>query len=328
MPFMRSEACSFIWHPNTVTWKRFTALTSVVGRPRLPDHGHLDLAGVLELLLDLAGDLVAEQHGAVVVERAGNDHYADLAAGLHRVDLVDAVVAGGDLLEVAQALDVLLERFAAGAGTGAGERVGGLDDHGLDGLGLDLVVVGLHGVRDGLGLAVSPRQVAADERVRALDLVADGLADVVQQRRPAGGPRRRAELVGHHRGEVGALDRVREDVLAVARAVLQAAEDPDQLGVQALDVRIERGLLARLDDVALQLGLRLVVGLLDSCRVDAAVGQQLLQGHAGDLAADAVEAGQDHRVRRVVDDEVDAGEVLEGADVAALAADDAALHVV
>ena len=31
---------------------------------------------------------------------------------------------------------------------------------------------------------------------------------------------------------------------------------------------------------------------------------------------------------RVVDDEVDAGEVLEGADVAALAADDAALHVV
>ena len=33
-------------------------------------------------------------------------------------------------------------------------------------------------------------------------------------------------------------------------------------------------------------------------------------------------------MRRVVDDEVDAGEMLERADVAALAADDAALHVV
>src|SRR3954454_14463263 len=187
MPFMRSESCSFIWHPKVVTWKRFMRLSSVVGRARLPDHGDLDLARVLELLLDLAGDLVAEQDGAVVVERAGHDHHADLAAGLHRVDLVDAVVAGGDLLEVAQALDVLLERFAAGAGAGAGERVGGLDDHGLDGLGLDLVVVGLHGVRDGLGLAVSPCQVAADERVRALDLVADGLADVVQKRRSARG---------------------------------------------------------------------------------------------------------------------------------------------
>ena len=56
--------------------------------------------------------------------------------------------------------------------------------------------------------------------------------------------------------------------------------------------------------------------------------EQLLERHPGDLAADAVEAGEDHGVRRVVDDEVDAGEVLERADVAALAADDAALHVV
>ena len=139
---------------------------------------------------------------------------------------------------------------------------------------------------------------------------------------------RRAELVGHHRGQVGALDGVREHVLAVARAVLQAAEDLDQLRVQAADVGLEGRLLAGLDDVGLELGLGLVVGLLDPGRVDAAVLQELLERHARDLAADAVEAGEDHGVRRVVDDEVDAGEVLERADVAALAADDAALHVV
>ena len=80
--------------------------------------------------------------------------------------------------------------------------------------------------------------------------------------------------------------------------------------------------------MALELGLGLVVGLLDPGRVDAPVLQQLLERHAGDLAPDAVEAGEDDRVGRVVDDEVDAGEVLEGADVAALTADDAALHVV
>jgi hypothetical protein len=36
-------------------------------------------------------------------------------------------------------------------------------------------------VGDGLGLAVAAGEVAADEGVRALDLVRDGLADVVQQ---------------------------------------------------------------------------------------------------------------------------------------------------
>ena len=30
MPFMRSESCSFIWHPNVVTWNAFT----VIGVPR------------------------------------------------------------------------------------------------------------------------------------------------------------------------------------------------------------------------------------------------------------------------------------------------------
>src|SRR4051794_497049 len=229
MPFMRSESCSFIWHPNVVRWNVFMPELSVaragarragsarvVRRARLADDRHLDLAGILELLLDLAGDLVRQQDGAVVVERAGVEHDPDLAAGLHRVDLVDAFMPRGDVLEVAQPLDVLLERLPARAGPGARERVRGLDEHRLDGLRLDLVVVGLHRVRDGLRLPVLAGDVAADERVRAFDLVRDGLADVVQQRGAPGRLRRRAELLGHHRGEVGALDRVREHVLAIA----------------------------------------------------------------------------------------------------------------
>jgi hypothetical protein len=61
--------------------------------------------------------------------------------------------------------------------------------------------------------------------------------------------------------------------------------------------------------------------------VDAAV-RQLLERDARGLAADRVEAGQDDGLGRVVDDDVDAGGLLERADVAALAADDAALHLV
>ena len=66
----------------------------------------------------------------------------------------------------------------------------------------------------------------------------------------------------------------------------------------------------------------------DARRVDAAVLHELLQADAGDLAAHRIEAADDHHARRVVDDHVHAGRLLEAADVAPLAADDAALHVV
>src|SRR4051794_22894998 len=129
MPFIRSESCSFIWQPNVVTWNVFMrdgrlARGSLreVDRPRLADDRHLDLPRVLELGLDLARDGPAERHRGVVADRLGRDDDPDLAAGLHRVDLLHALVAGGDVLELAQALDVLLERLATGAGPRPGQR--------------------------------------------------------------------------------------------------------------------------------------------------------------------------------------------------------------
>ena len=72
----------------------------------------------------------------------------------------------------------------------------------------------------------------------------------------------------------------------------------------------------------------LVDDLLDPAGMDPAVGDELGEGDPGDLAADGIEARQDDGLRGVVDDQVDAGRLLEGPDVAALAADDPALHLV
>ena len=69
-----------------------------------------------------------------------------------------------------------------------------------------------------------------------------------------------------------------EHVLAVARAVVQAPEQLRELGVHGADVRLEHPLLAHLGDPVLDLRARLVVGLLDPCRVDAAVLEELLEG--------------------------------------------------
>ncbi len=101
-----------------------------------------------------------------------------------------------------------------------------------------------------------------------------------------------------------------------------------QLFMQAGDVRLLRGGLAELADVLLHLLLRFADDFLDAGRMDAAVLDQLFERELGDLATDVVEAGDDDDAGRVIDDHVNTGGFLEGADVAAFAADDPAFHVV
>ena len=88
------------------------------------------------------------------------------------------------------------------------------------------------------------------------------------------------------------------------------------------------GLFTRLADHEVHLGAGLVHDLLDAAGMDPAVGDQLRDGEARDLPAHRIEARQDDRLGGVVDDQVDAGGLLEGTDVAALAPDDPALHLV
>ena len=164
--------------------------------------------------------------------------------------------------------------------------------------------------------------------MRALDLVVDGLADVVEQAAGLGDLDVGADLGRDDRREAARLDHVVEDVLAVARPVLEPAEELDQLRRQARDAALVGGGLAGLADDQVDLGAGLADDLLDPAGVDPAVADQLRQGHPGDLAADRVEARQDDRLGRVVDDQVDPGRLLEGPDVATLAADDPALHLV
>ena len=62
--------------------------------------------------------------------------------------------------------------------------------------------------------------------------------------------------------------------------------------------------------------------------MDAAIQNQLGERDARDLAPHGIESREDHGLWRVVDDEVHAGRALQCADIAALASDDAALHLV
>ena len=98
--------------------------------------------------------------------------------------------------------------------------------------------------------------------------------------------------------------------------------------MEVVEAELEGRGLAFLADRLLHLRLDLLDDLLDARRMDAAVGDQPLDRLARDLAAERIEAREDDRAGRVVDDQLDAGRLLERADVAPLAADDPPLHVV
>ena len=85
----------------------------------------------------------------------------------------------------------------------------------------------------------------------ALDLVVDRLADVVQQPGPLGLFDVEAQLCGHDAAEEGNLQGVLQYVLAVAGAVLQLADQLEQLRVDPVDAQVEGGLLPGLLDVHL-----------------------------------------------------------------------------
>ncbi|MBQ5927826.1 MAG: hypothetical protein IIW96_01475, partial [Oscillibacter sp.] len=110
--------------------------------------------------------------------------------------------------------------------------------------------------------------------------------------------------------------------------ILLTAQQTDNFGMQTVDAGLESGSLALGLDDGIDFLLSLCHHLLDVGGMDTAVGNEFFQSQAGDLAADGLEAGDGNGLGGIIDDQVHTGEGLDGADVAALAADDAALHLV
>ena len=177
-------------------------------------------------------------------------------------------------------------------------------------------------------LAVLRGHLHAQLYVRALVLVREHLAHVVQQRAALGHCHIQPELGRHDAGKVGHLLRMLQNVLPVARAPLHAPDELDELRMQSVHTRIVCRLFAGLDDGRVDFLLRLVDDFLDAARMDPAVGHQFLQRQPCHLAPDGIEARHHHRVGRVVNDHVHSRGELEGADVPPFAADDATLHLI
>ena len=181
---------------------------------------------------------------------------------------------------------------------------------------------------DRLGFLVLLGKVYTDLNVAALNLVVDGLADIMQQACAACRNRIEAEFAGHHAGNVCHLDGVLQDVLTITGAVAQAAENLDQLRMNAVDAGLEGSTLAFALDDLLNLTASLVNHFLNASRMNTTVNDQLFEGQTCDLTANRIERGQGDSFGRIVDDEVDACDGLQRTDIAPLSTDDAPLHFV
>jgi hypothetical protein len=191
-----------------------------------------------------------------------------------------------------------------------------------------VAVVALHGVDHGPSLAVLLEQIATQLEVGAVHFAVHCLADVVEQPGPLGRRLIDVELGCHVRRKPGDFQRVLERVLPVGRAELEPAQQLVDLGMEVRNVGLQRRGLAVGEEFLVHLGLDLGDQFLDPSGMDPPVLDQVDQRQPRDLAAHRFEARQDHRLGGVVDDEVDPRGLLEGADVASLAADDSALHLV
>ncbi len=119
-----------------------------------------------------------------------------------------------------------------------------------------------------------------------------------------------------------------QHILPVAGTVAQLAQQTDQLMVKAVHADFQRCSLAFLLDDRLHFLFGLLDHFLDSGRMNAPVHNELLQRNPGDLTANRIEAGDDNRLRRVINDEIHSGHGLQRADVPTLAADDPPLHLI
>ena len=118
--------------------------------------------GYVSCCFERLGDVAADFGGRFVGRHLGAGDDADLAAGLDRERLLDALEAGGDRFQFLHPLDVAVERFAAGAGPRGAAGVGRGDEHRVRHVGADVVVMAERGVDHFGAFAVALEEVGAD----------------------------------------------------------------------------------------------------------------------------------------------------------------------
>ncbi len=175
--------------------------------------------------------------------------------------------------------------------------------------------------------AIAPAELRAQLGVRPVLVMVHGFADIVQEAALLGKLHIGTDLRRQDARQLGYFHGVGKLVLSIGGPEFQAAHHAHHFGMQAGDVGIVGGLLARfVDDLFHSPGF-ILDDFFNVCGMDPAIQDQFCQGAPANLTPDRVEARDRDGVRGIVHDHVHAGRLLKGFDVATVASDDASLHL-
>ena len=169
-------------------------------------HDHdLDLAGKGQFGFDALGYVEREHLSVFIADLLAADHDADFAAGVDRVHVFDAGKRGRDFFQARDAAGIAFKVFAAPPRPNGRYGIGRLNQEADRRKALVILVVLGDDFPDDWMLVESLAQLNAQFDVASFHLLADGLANIVQEAGPLGQRHIQPNLGGHSPGQMGDL---------------------------------------------------------------------------------------------------------------------------
>ena len=184
-----------------------------------------------------------------------------------------------------------------------------------------------NGMHDHGRFSVTFGKIGTNGRMGAFHFVVHGFANVMQK---AGAFRLlfvQAEFRRHDAAQEANFEGMLQNVLGIACAIFEFTQELDQIRMYAVNSNIEGRLFPSFADGIVDLGVDLLHNLLNACGMNPPVGYQAFKRDSGNFAPNGIETREDHRLRSIINDQIDPRRCLDGSDIPAFATDDPPLHL-
>ena len=136
-----------------------------------------------------------------------------------------------------------------------------------------------------------------------------------------------SQFSGHDAGKSRYFRRMLQNILPIAIAITQTAKQLCQLTRHPIDTELENRFITNLHDGFIQLAGHFFNNLFNSARLNTPIFHQDFQCLAGNFTTNRIEARHRNHIRGIINDQINAGCLLNRLDISSFTADNSPLHV-